>query len=164
MNYIMIQEALDSVSLKTTRLIILTGRSGREVSATLRSWEDRFSFPRINVNTELSRRLLDVPPRDRPVMAERLLRDIVINVEGETVLLDRTEVLFSRPLSLDPFHLLSNLGRYKTIIAAWGGDYNESVLIYAYTGHEEYRRYGSDVLGDTQVLSISPNGSGCGVA
>ncbi len=48
-------------------------------------------------------------------MAERLLHEIIMKVEGEAVLLDRTEVLFSRDLALDPFRLLSNLGRYKTV-------------------------------------------------
>lgn len=164
MHCMMIREALDSVSLKNTRLIILTGRSGREISAVLRNCEDQFGFSRINVNTELSRGLLDLPPCDRPIMAERLLHEIIMKVEGEAVLLDRTEVLFSRDLALDPFRLLSNLGRYKTVIAAWNGDYDGSELVYAYTGHDDYRRYGRNLLGDTPILSVSSNGRGCVVA
>ena len=97
-------------------------------------------------------------------MGGRLPPRIFQEVGGEVVLLDRTEVLFSRDLALDPFRLLSNLGRYKTVIAAWNGDYDGSELVYAYTGHDDYRRYGRNHLGDTPILSVSSNGRGCVVA
>ncbi len=85
--------------------------------------------------------MLELTERQRALRLPRLLREIVGNGGGETILLDNIEVIFDVGLKLDPLRLLQGLSRNKTVVAAWNGSIVEDSLTYAAPEHPEYRRY-----------------------
>jgi hypothetical protein len=125
------------------RLMIVVAPTGSGKTRTLREVHQRTSAPLINVNLELSRRMLDLTERQRALQLPRLLGEIVNETEGDVALLDNIEILFDVALKQDPLRLLQGLSRNKTIIASWNGSIDKDSLTYAVPGHPEYRRYSS---------------------
>ena len=123
------------------RLIVVVAPAGSGKTAALRDVRDRTGAPLVNVNLELSLRMLELTERQRTLQLPRLLREIVSNVSGQIVLLDNIEVIFNVCLKQDPLRLLQGLSRERTVVAAWNGTIAEDSLIYAAPAHPEYRRY-----------------------
>ncbi|MBM4388268.1 MAG: BREX-3 system P-loop-containing protein BrxF, partial [Deltaproteobacteria bacterium] len=76
------------------RLVILVAPAGSGKTAALRDVHARTAAPLINVNLELSRRMLDLTERQRALQLPRLLAAIVGASTADVVLLDNVEVLF----------------------------------------------------------------------
>lgn len=146
------------------RLVILAAPAGTGKTAALQDVHERTSAPLINVNLELSRRMLDLTERQRALQLPRLLAEVVGASAADVVLLDNIEILFDPSLRQDPLRLLQGLSRNKTVVAAWSGEIRaedrglraESIisdnsapitqssslyLVYATPDHPEYRRY-----------------------
>ena len=123
------------------RLVLMVGPARSGKTSTLQKVSARVSAPLINVNLELSRRMLDMTERQRALQAARLLDEIVSETTGELVLLDNTEILFDVHLKQDPMRLLQGLSRNKTVVATWNGSIVDGQVIYAVFNHPEYRRY-----------------------
>ena len=129
------------------RLILVVASPGSGKTEALQEVSAATSVPLINVNLELSRRMLDLTERQRALHLPRLLGEIVGETTGDVALLDNTEILFDVHLKQDPLRLLQGLSRNKTVVAAWNGAIGEGHLTYAVPAHPEYRRYPvSDVL------------------
>ena len=133
------------------RLILVMAPSGGGKTEALQEVQKRTGTPLINVNLELSRRMLDLTERQRALQLPRLLGDIVASASGEAVLLDNIEILFDPHLRQDPLRLLQGLSRNKTIIAAWNGSFVNGYITYAKPDHPEYRRYPA-----SSILIINP--------
>ncbi|MFA4846399.1 MAG: BREX-3 system P-loop-containing protein BrxF, partial [Patescibacteria group bacterium] len=103
------------------RLVMLVAPAGAGKTAALRDVHQRTAAPLINVNLELSRRMLDLTERQRALQLPRLLSEIVGSSAAEVTLLDNIEVLFDISLKQDPLRLLQGLSRNKTVVAAWSG-------------------------------------------
>ena len=123
------------------RLILVVGPAGSGKTKALQEVSVSTSVPLINVNLELSRRMLDLTERQRALQARKLLGEIVGEVAGNLVLLDNIEILFDVHLKQDPLRLLQGLSRNKTVVAAWNGSIVDDRLTYAVPDHPEYRRY-----------------------
>lgn len=123
------------------RLVILVAPSGSGKTAALQDVHARTAAPLVNVNLELSRRMLDLTERQRALQLPRLLSEIAGSAATEVVLLDNIEVLFDVLLKQDPLRLLQGLSRNKTVVAAWSGSIDGEHIVYATPGHPEYRRY-----------------------
>ena len=123
------------------RLVLLVAPAGSGKTAALRDVHERMAAPLVNVNLELSRRMLDLTERQRALQLPRLLAEIVGASAAEVILLDNIEVLFDVSLKQDPLRLLQGLSRNKTVIAAWGGSIDGEHMVYATPDHPEYRRY-----------------------
>ncbi|MBW2068237.1 MAG: BREX-3 system P-loop-containing protein BrxF [Deltaproteobacteria bacterium] len=134
-------QKIDEVRELYYRLILLVGPAGSGKTSVLQEVSVVSSAPLINVNLELSRRMLDLTERQQTLRLPRLLGEIVGEVTGELVLLDNIEILFDVHLKQDPLRLLQGLSRNKTIVAAWNGTIVGGYLTYAEPGHPEYRRY-----------------------
>ena len=100
--------------------------------------------PLVNVSLELSRRMLDLPERQRPLRVQRILERVVAEIDGDIVLLDNIELLFDPSLRQDPLRLLKGISRNRTTVAAWSGSIEDGNIYYAERGHPEYRRYSTD--------------------
>ena len=122
------------------RLILVVGRGGSGKTATLQAVAQLTNSPVLNLNLELSRRLLDLTARQRALQADRILDDL-IGRDRPLVLLDNTELLFDPTLKQDPLALLQRASRNGTIVASWNGTVDNGYLSYAEPGHPEYRRY-----------------------
>lgn len=125
------------------RLVLAVGPVGAGKSALLKTLKDSTEAPLLNVNLQLSRRLLELGERSRIVRLPGILDDLIEAEAGgaDTVLLDNTELLFDPALEQDPLRLLQNLSRHRTIVAAWLGSVRNGVLTYAEPDHPEYRSY-----------------------
>jgi len=123
------------------RLILVVGPAGSGKTKALQEVSASVSAPLINVNLELSRRMLDLTERQRALQVPRLLRGIVREATGEVVLLDSIQLVFDVRLEQEPLHLLQRLSRNKTVVAAWSGSIVDGHITYAVPGHPEYWRY-----------------------
>jgi hypothetical protein len=136
------------------RLVILVAPCGAGKTAALQDVHERTSAPLINVNLELTRRMLDLTERQRALQLPRLLSEIVGQSASDVVLLDNIEVLFDMSLKQDPLRLLQGLSRNRTVVVAWSGSIDGANVIYATPDHPEYRRY---PIGD--LLAVSSEAS-----
>jgi len=123
------------------RLIFLVSPAGTGKTAILRRVHDRLSVPIINVNLELSRRMLDLTERQRILQLPLILSEIVNASVADVVLLDNIEILFDISLKQDPLRLLQGLSRNKTLVSSFSGSIKDGHMIYAAPDHAEYRRY-----------------------
>jgi len=123
------------------RLVMLVAPVGAGKTAALQDVHERTAAPLVNVNLELSRRMLDLTERQRALQLPRLLAEIVGVSAADVVLLDNVEVLFDTSLKQDPLRLLQGLSRNKTVVAAWSGSIDGEHMVYATPDHPEYKRY-----------------------
>ena len=123
------------------RLVMLVAPAGAGKTAALQDVHERTMAPLVNVNLELSRRMLDLTERQRALQLPRLLAEIVGISAADVVLLDNVEVLFDVSLKQDPLRLLQGLSRNKTVVAAWSGSIDGEHMVYATPDHPEYKRY-----------------------
>ena len=123
------------------RLVMLVAPAGAGKTAALQDVHERTAAPLVNVNLELSRRMLDLTERQRALQLPRILAEIVGVSAADVVLLDNVEVLFDVSLKQDPLRLLQGLSRNKTVVAAWSGSIDGEHMVYATPGHPEYKRY-----------------------
>ena len=145
-----VTEAIQFAEQRRERLVLLVGPCGRGKTAALEEVAGQTGDPLVNVNLELSRRLLNFTSSERPLQVRRLLRKVLGGASRELVLLDRLELLFDAALRQDPFRLLKDLSRQWTVVAAWNGFTDGNHLRYAEPGHPEYRRYPID---DVQIVN-----------
>jgi len=123
------------------RLVMLVAPAGAGKTAALQDVHERTMAPLVNVNLELSRRMLDLTERQRALQLPRLLAELVGASAADVVLLDNVEVLFDVSLKQDPLRLLQGLSRNKTVVAAWSGTIDGEHMVYATPDHPEYKRY-----------------------
>jgi hypothetical protein len=134
-------QKIDQAAELYHRLILLVAPAGAGKTAALQEVRKRTSAPLINVNLELSQRMLDLTERQRALQLPHILAKIVDASATDVVLLDNTEVLFDVSLKQDPLRLLQGISRNKIIVASWNGSYDGKNIVYAMPGHPEYRRY-----------------------
>ena len=123
------------------RLLLVVAPAGAGKTTALTYVKERIGTPLVNVNLELSRRMLELTERQRALQLSRQLREIIDNAAGEEVLLDNLEILFDVSLQQDPLRLLQGLSRNKTVVAAWNGSIDKNHMTYAVPDHPEYHRY-----------------------
>jgi hypothetical protein len=123
------------------RLVLIVAPADAGKTAALKQVHMQTRAPMVNVNLEVSRRMLELTERQRALSLPRLLSEIVGSVEGEVVLLDNIEILFDVALKQDPLRLMQNLSRNKTLVVAWNGHIEGGFVTYAKPEHPEYKRY-----------------------
>jgi hypothetical protein len=113
------------------RLMLVVAPAGAGKTTALQDVQERVGAPIVNVNLDLSRRMLDLTERQRALQLPRLLREMLNDAAGEVVLFDNIEILFDVALKQDPLRLLQGLSRNKTVVAAWNGSIDGDHMIYA---------------------------------
>ena len=91
------------------RLLLIVAPASAGKTTALQDVRDRTDAPIVNVNLELSRRMLDLTERQRALQLPYLLRVLVENGDDEMILLDNIEILFDVDLKQDPLRLLQGL-------------------------------------------------------
>lgn len=150
-----IAAAMEDAAALYHRLVLVVGEAGANSNA-LAAARERLGTPLLNVGLELSRQLLELSVRERPLQVRTLLEQCVqaLGPPSDVVLLDRIELLFAPDLRQDPLRLLQGLSRNRTVVAAWTGTLAAGTLRYAEPPHPEYRPY------PAEGILIVPAGTG----
>jgi len=130
------------------KLVLLVGKAGSGKTFVLNDVANEFGVPVINVNLELSERLLELSPKQRTIHLSQLL-DEIIGTGDSIKVLDNLEILFDKELKQNPFKLLQKISRNNLVIASWNGSSEGGRLIYAEPDHPEYQKYD---LEDTLIV------------
>jgi hypothetical protein len=136
-----IQDVLPKTQDAYYKLILAVGPARTGKTSAFNKLAAKNKWPRINVNLNLSERLLELTHRQRAVRVAGILDDAIRTETAEVVLLDNIELLFAVDLAQDPLKLLQSLSRNRTIVVAWPGTFDGTALTYADPGHPEARRY-----------------------
>jgi len=136
-----VEQAIQEAAFQYFRLVLLVGPPGSGKTAALQSVAQDLRCQLVNVNLELSKRMLDLTRGQRSRQIERLLKDVIAAVSGEVVLLDNLEILFDTGLEVDPLRLLQVSSRNRTIVASWNGNFQDARLTYAEPGHPEFIQF-----------------------
>jgi hypothetical protein len=136
-----VEVAIHEVSSQYFRLVILAGLPGSGKTAALQSIGHRFGCHVVNVNLELSKKMLELTRSQRSRQVERLLKDVIAAAPGDVVLLDNLEILFDTSLEVEPLRLLQVSSRNRTVVASWSGTYVGGTLTYAEPGHPEFVQF-----------------------
>ena len=133
-----LEEAVQQAASQYYRLVILAGVPGSGKTAALQAVAKENGYPFLNVNQELSKRLLELTRSQRSRQVERLLKEVIASAPGDVVLLDNLEILFDTALEVEPLRLLQLSSRNRTVVASWNGTFRDGTLAYAEPGHPEY--------------------------
>ena len=76
------------------RLILVVGPEGSGKTSALQEAAKRIDASLMNINLELSRRLLDLTERQHALQVQRILDQIAAESERDVILLDNVEILF----------------------------------------------------------------------
>ena len=122
------------------QLVLVVGRTGTNKTKLLQAFSQTQGLSLINLNLEISSRMIELSSRARALRASSIITEI-INQNRYPIVLDNIEALFSTDLKLNPLNLLKNLSRSGPIITSWPGYFENSKLHYAEISHPEYREY-----------------------
>ncbi len=128
------------------RLVLVVGFPGAGKTDALREIAKGTGAPLINVNLEISRCVLNLAERQRPLQVQPHLERLISDTASDILLLDNIEFLFDVMLRQDPLRLLQGLSRNRTLAVAWSGSIKDGYLRYAAPDHPEHRRYPLDGL------------------
>ena len=137
-----IKRSLQSAAGLYHRLVLLVGETGSGKTSVLRDVAEEFGTSVINVNLAISSKLLELTTKQRSLRVPNILDQILDRVHAPVVL-DNLEILFDKDLKQDPLRLLQGISRNRTVLASWNGTSTRGRLLYAKTGHPEYRSYDS---------------------
>ena len=137
-----IKRSLQSAEGLYHRLVLLVGETGSGKTSVLRDVAEEFGTSVINVNLGLSGELLELSAKQRSLRLPGIL-DQIADKAHAPVVLDNLEILFDKDLKQDPLRLLQGISRNRAVVASWNGTSTGGRLLYAETGHPEYRSYDS---------------------
>ncbi|MEI7696293.1 MAG: BREX-3 system P-loop-containing protein BrxF [Chlorobium sp.] len=135
------------------RLVLLVGETGSGKTKVLREFAEDIGAEVININLLLSAELLGLSEKQRLLHLPEIL-DKIVEKKQAAVVLDNIEILFDQRLKQDPLKLLQLMSRNHSVIAAWNGKIEQGRLIYAETGHPEYRQ-----CDGKELLFVGMNGT-----
>jgi hypothetical protein len=127
-----LEQAIAQAASQYFRLVILAGVFNSGKTAALRSVAERLGCPLVNVNLEMSKKMLDLTRAQRSRQVERLLKEVIAAAPGDVVLLDNLEILFDIALEVEPLRLLQVTSRNRTVVASSSGTFLDGTLIYAH--------------------------------
>lgn len=136
-----LEQAIQQAAGQYFRLVILAGTPGSGKTAALQSVAQKLGCQLVNVNLELSKKMLELTRTQRSRQVERLLKEVIAAVPGDVVLLDNLEILFDIGLEVEPLRLLQVSSRNRTIVASWNGSFRDGTLTYAEPGHPEFLQF-----------------------
>ena len=136
-----LEQAIQQAASQYFRLVILAGPPTSGKTAALQAVAGNLGTQLVNVNLELSKKMLELTRTQRSRQVERLLKEVIAAAPGEVVLLDNLEILFDTSLEVEPLRLLQVSSRNRTIVASWNGSFQGGTLAYAEPGHPEFIQF-----------------------
>ncbi len=138
--YDKVRQAISSADGLYYSLVLMVGQSGSGKTRLLRGLAENLDTEVININLEVSSKLLELTQKQRSLKLPEILGQINAN-EKSLLILDNIEILFDKSLQQDPLRLLQGMSRNKTILSSWNGQVTGNKLVYAQPGHPEYQSY-----------------------
>ena len=132
-------------------LVLLVGRPGSGKSKLLRELSSIRGWQYVNCRTFLTEELLEMVPKMRAQEAPRLITGALEALKPEVVVLDDMQVLFAPVLQVDPLHLLKHLSRKFSVVAAWPGQFDGTMLVAATSGQPTPKVYDAKGLTIIQI-------------
>jgi Cdc6-like AAA superfamily ATPase len=136
-----LEQAIQQAASQYFRLVIVAGAPGSGKTAALQSVAKKAGCELVNVNLELSKKMLELTRTQRSRQVERLLKEVIAAQPGDLVILDNLEILFDTDLEVQPLRLLQVSSRNRTVVASWNGSYVDGTLTYAEPGHPEFIQF-----------------------
>ncbi|HMW01466.1 MAG TPA: BREX-3 system P-loop-containing protein BrxF [Acidobacteriota bacterium] len=136
-----LEHAIGQARSQYFRLVLVVGLPGSGKTAALQALAQKIDSHLVNVNRELSRKLLELTRKQRSHQVGRLFKEVIDPISGEVVILDNLEILFDIDLEVEPLRLLQILSRNRTVIASWNGTFRDGTLTYAEPGHPEFIQF-----------------------
>jgi hypothetical protein len=133
-------DAIRSVQSAYHKLIIIVAASRSGKTSLLGQTAQTLNMPLINLNLEMSRRLLGLTKRQRMLNAEEIARGLLDEHVHSGLCLDNTEMLFDSALGLNPVLFLQNASRNRLIVSSWNGAFQDGALTFGYVGHPDFFR------------------------
>lgn len=119
-------------------IVFVVGRSGAGKTAFLRTVSENLGMTYTPLGGEMSRRLLNIPARLRPMQIESLVADTLTPANPAGFCIDNTEALFDPHLHCDPIRLAFNLSRSRLILVSLNGTYQGRRFTHGYPDHPEH--------------------------
>lgn len=126
------------------RLVLLVGRSPQVLRQAAEAAAEELGWPAIDLNRDLTQRLLPFTALERRDEAWDALEDVV-GEQHDGVVLCGTDILFEPSLGYRPYEALRRLARRGPIVATWFGTVDVGDAVRAHQGHPEYVRIRLDV-------------------
>ncbi len=136
-----LEQAIEQAAGQYYRLVILVGSSATRKTTLLQAVARKLECELVNVNLQLSQKMLELTRTQRPRQVDRLLKEAVAAAPGGVVLLDNLEILFDPALEIAPLRLLQSSSRNRIVVATWSGTYRDGTLTYAEPGHPEFKQF-----------------------
>jgi hypothetical protein len=136
-------DAIDNVYADRHKLVILLGTFGVGKTKVLKQIAKQSGGVYLNLNLELSERLLKLPARatNDGVTVHRLIDEIcdAFSPNRETLLVDNIELLFSPELGkTNPVDTFKRMSRQRPMIIALPAHREGSHAIYSSPDHQDY--------------------------
>jgi hypothetical protein len=144
-------EKLGFVNRQFYRLLLIVGPSERGQENIVNHVSKKINAPVANINLDVSRQLLELPEKQRPLNVAKILDSIIKSKTKNTFIFKNIELLFHAALETDPMRLFKNISRNKTLIVAWNGFIEDNYLIYAAPGHPDYKKY---LTNDLNIINL----------
>ncbi|MCX7884686.1 MAG: BREX-3 system P-loop-containing protein BrxF [Caloramator sp.] len=145
-------QKLNNINQSYYKLILIITQDLQNLNSLLFNFAEKNDFPYINLNLELSKRLVYIPFNERWIYVDKELKNILLKNEHDTIIVDNTEILFEEHLKLNPIEELKNISKYKTIIVPIRGKYNDNAFTFAKTGEKEFKKYILDDLLNNLII------------
>lgn len=140
-----IRGKLADLDALNTKLLVLVGSPGCDMSKVANELASQQEIKRVNVSLVLAQRLVEVCSSERGFYAPIFLRELVEKDRSvEAILLDHIELLFAPTLQINPLDLVRRLAHSKRVVAVWPGELRGDRLVYADMSHPEHRDYSRD--------------------
>jgi len=150
----MLNQSIATIKNQYYKLLLLVGISGSGKTTILRQIAQKENYQYINLNYELSRRLIDYTNEERNHLFECEFEAIIDSNPKDTLLLDNIELIFAKEFDLNPLQLLKSQSRKKTLIVGWNGEYDGRALTFGRKGDDEYEEYYKNALSDIGIVQM----------
>lgn len=116
--------------------------------------EQRYHWPTLPINRELSEALVARAPETRSRMVKPILDGMLQRHGSGPILCTGIDLLFEPELALDPLALLRDLSRSTRLIVTWPGTISGGTLSYAVPQHAQYRTWATSDLSPTCLVPV----------